>query len=160
MTPPPLGTFPIIHPVGRGILPLCTYVDLLKNSVSGCFRLITIIEVKLVRSKHATPTFSCQSLVRRDLDLIHIGDLFGLVTFQTDGHAILHQNGVWYQRQVSFFKIKTFWWILCANAINQQVIRKDHKTRVFFFLGNYFELPLSCNCVIGFHIVVSDTLAF
>ena len=126
----------------------------MKNSVSGCFRLITIIEVKLVRSKHATPTFSCQSLVRQDLDLINIGGLFGLVTFQTDGHAILHQNGVWYQ--VSFFKIKTFWWILCANAINQQLIRKDHKTCIFFFLGNHFELPLSCKSLIGFHITISQ----
>ena len=67
-------------------------VDLLKNSVSGCFRLITTIEVKLVRSKHATPTFSCQSLVRQDLDLIHIDGVFGLATLQTYGYAKLHQN--------------------------------------------------------------------
>ena len=75
-------------------LPLCTYVGLLKISVSGCFSLITTIEVKLVRSKHATPTFSCQSLVRQGLDLIHIDRVFGLVTLQTDGYIILHQNGV------------------------------------------------------------------
>ena len=67
-------------------------VDLLKNFVSGCFRLITTIEVKLVRSKHATPTFSCQSLVRQDLDLIHIDGVFGLATLQTYGYAKLHQN--------------------------------------------------------------------
>ena len=71
-------------------LPLCTYVDLYEF----CFRLITTIEVKLVRSKHATPTFSCQSLVRQGLDLIHIDGVFGLVTLQTDGYIILHQNGV------------------------------------------------------------------